>query len=367
MIKYFHAACALFAALYFAAPAPAAPIRVTVDGGTVVARREEPLRYGVCMNYLMDADDCDPQRKHPIRESLKKLGVKAVRWNEGEIGDKMIWSIPPFEKPDVHATHLRTPGTVHYNWRVDRDGKLKHPVMELDEAIAIARDLELELFIIVGIDAIWVAEPAVRGTDTAGRTDPVGEVITPMTDFPWATEGKTAREMIVAGTGDLAAYLAREAADVPVFLEIGNENYLGDANWKPEAYAAIVNALSRRDGDQGLERVRPRQPSEGTGHRLTQGSLLLRVPGHGRPGAADRVAGQQPPRGSGGLPGTEGLPRRGDPAGVPVRGDGPGGHPPGLRPGRRSARAEARRTAVARLPAAAVLAHRPPVRGAVTF
>ena len=222
----------------------AGPVQVVVDCGVEVARGSGPLRYGVCLNYLIDSDRYDASRKHTLRDSLRRLKVKAIRWNEGEIGDKMIWSIPPFRAPDAHVTHQRTPGTEHYNWRVDERGKMKK-AMELDEAIAIARDLEVELFIIVGIDAIWVEDPSVRGRDTSGRADPLGEVHKRMTDYDWAIEGKSAREMIVAGTAALARYLAEHAADVKVFLEIGNENYLGDASWKPEAYAQLVNQLSR--------------------------------------------------------------------------------------------------------------------------
>jgi len=232
------------AVIVFAVSSHAAPLKIDVDCSVKVARGSGPLKYGVCVNYLMDSDGYDTKRKHKIRESLRNLKVKAIRWNEGEIGDKMIWSIPPFEVPDAHATHLRKPGTVHYNWRVDANGKMKKPVMELDEAIAIARDLKLELFIIVGIDAIWVEDPSVRGKDTSGRFDEPGEVIKRMTDFKWGIKGKSAREMIVAGTTALARYLAKRAADIEVFLEIGNENYLGDANWKPECYARLVNELS---------------------------------------------------------------------------------------------------------------------------
>lgn len=99
-MKYLHVVCAVFAA----------PIRVTVDGDTVVARREAPLRYGVCMNYLMDGDRCDPQRKHPIRASLKKLGVKAVRWNEGEIGNENYLGDANW-KPAAYAAIVNALGT----------------------------------------------------------------------------------------------------------------------------------------------------------------------------------------------------------------------------------------------------------------
>ena len=238
-------AIAAASAVLLTSVASADPITIDVDCGVTIARRSSPLKYGVCMNYLIDSDGYDPKRKHTIRESLKHLNVKAIRWNEGEIGDKMIWSIPPFEVPDAHATHQRTPGTVHYNWRVDGNGKMKKS-MELDEAIAIAKDLGLELFIIVGIDAIWVEDPSVRARDTAGRADELGKVHKRMTDYGWAITGSSARQMIVAGTAALAHYLAQRAADIEVFLEIGNENYLGDANWKPESYAHLVNVLSRK-------------------------------------------------------------------------------------------------------------------------
>lgn len=229
-----------------AAPDPAKPLKIVVDGAEVIARGSAPLTYGICMDHIIDSDRFDPDRKHKIRDSLKALGVKAVRWNEGETGDKMIWSIPPFGKPDVHATHLRTPGTVHYNWRVNHeDGSFKHPVMELDEAIAIARDLESQLFIIVGIDAIWVESSGVRGRDTKGETDETGEIHKRMSDFPWATEGKSPEELIIASTSAMARYLAGHAKGIEVTLEIGNENYLGDASWKPEAYARLVNKLSK--------------------------------------------------------------------------------------------------------------------------
>jgi hypothetical protein len=218
-------------------------LTVTVDCGNVIARRPEPMRFGICMNYLIDSDNYDPKRKIKLRDSLRRLNVKAIRWNEGEVGDKMIWAIPPFTKPDAHATHLRTPGTVHHNWRVDESGKLKK-VMQLDEAIAVARDLGIELFLIVGIDAIWLDEPSIRAVDTSGKGDELGKVHKRMSDFPWMPKGNTARDIITEGTRALALYLGTHASDLEVFLEIGNENYLGDANWKPERYAELVNALA---------------------------------------------------------------------------------------------------------------------------
>ncbi|NQT88264.1 hypothetical protein HQ560_15960, partial [bacterium] len=172
-----HILCALAATLA-ALPclaAERAPLTVTVDCTDVVVRGAEPLKYGICMNYLIDSDSYDAKRKVKIRDSLKALNVKAIRWNEGEVGDKMIWSIPPFTTPNAHATHQRTPGTVHHNWRVDENGKIQK-AMQLDEAIAVAKDLGLELFVIVGIDAIWLEGPSVRALDTSGKSDELGAV-----------------------------------------------------------------------------------------------------------------------------------------------------------------------------------------------
>lgn len=243
--------CVFVLALAALVPFAGAEITVSVDCSEVVASGDAPLKYGVCVNYLIDSDDYSPDRERSLRDSLKDLNVKAIRWNEGEVGDKMIWSIPPFEQPNAHSTHLRTPGTVHNNWRVDENGKVER-AMQLDEVIAVARDLDVELYIIVGIDAIWVEDPSVRGTDTKGEGDPEGEVHKRMTDFAWATEGQSARDMIIAGTRGLALYLKEHAADLDIFLEIGNENYLGDANWKPDCYAEIANALAA-----AIKRVNP--------------------------------------------------------------------------------------------------------------
>ena len=57
-------------------------VRIEVDCSDVIAQRNEPMRYGACMNYLIDSDNYDPKRKIKIRESLRNLKVKAIRWNE---------------------------------------------------------------------------------------------------------------------------------------------------------------------------------------------------------------------------------------------------------------------------------------------
>lgn len=221
------------------------PVILTIHCDQPIVRADAPLRFGVNVNHVIGSDDYDPGRPVTLRDSLRALGVKAIRWNEGESGDKMIWSIPPFTKPDLHVTHDRRPATGHYRDHIDDAGKVIR-AMQLDEAIGVARDLSLELYIIVGIDAVWVDEPAVRARDQQGREAELGPVLKRMTDWPWAVEGASSRAMILDGTEALGRYLKRNADDVDVFLEIGNENYLGKALWKPEAYGEISNAVAAR-------------------------------------------------------------------------------------------------------------------------
>ncbi len=245
----------------------------TIHCSEVLVRGTHPLRFGINVNHIIGSDQYDLNRKKKIRDSLKELGVKAIRWNEGETGDKVIWSVPPFKKPDLHLTHERERTTHTFLDHVDREGKVLK-AMELDEAIGICRDLNLELYIIVGIDAIWVEDPSVRAKNTAGRFNTARTIFKQMADYSWAAQGKSARDMIIDGTEALAKYLARHAQDTEVFLEIGNENYLGESLWNPECYSELVNVLASK--------IKTQNPAVSVGAQLASQEEWTSVSDDGR-------------------------------------------------------------------------------------
>lgn len=72
-----------------------APELIVVDSTKVLRTFPQPP-IGINVNHLMDADSKRPPGTRPLTKALTDLGVKSLRFPEGELGDSYLWATPPF-------------------------------------------------------------------------------------------------------------------------------------------------------------------------------------------------------------------------------------------------------------------------------
>lgn len=198
-------------------------VNVEVNPGVVVKSGIPPKPIGISENVFLTSDRHYPGRKVSQVNSLKALGGQTVRGMEGNIGDFLVWSVPPYEKPAIRATAWH-PGRVYFSTHFNPDGTLLKP-MEFDEFLESGKAAGItEFFYVIGIDAIQVGP----GT--------------------WQHVITDAENVIVAAAEAQARYAKNFGAHM--WFEIGNEVDLDDkpdrhlSPWTPEAYAALVKRLS---------------------------------------------------------------------------------------------------------------------------
>lgn len=198
-------------------------VNVEVNPGVVVKSGIPPKPIGISENVFLTSDRHYPQRKISQVASLAALGGRTVRGMEGNIGDFLIWSVPPYEKPAIRATAWH-PGRVYFSTHFNPDGTLVKP-MEFDEFLESGTAAGItEFFYVIGIDAIQV-EP---GT--------------------WQYATLDVENAIVAAAEAQARYAKNRGARM--WFEIGNEVDLEDkperhlTPWSPEAYGKLVKRLS---------------------------------------------------------------------------------------------------------------------------
>lgn len=198
-------------------------VAVSVDTGKVVKGGLPPRPIGVSENVFLSSDRHYPDRKISQVETLKQLGGSTVRGMEGNIGDFLIWSVPPYEKPAIRAAAWNT-GRLYFGDHFNPDGTLKKP-MEFDEFLESGLKAGVkDFFYVIGIDALT----AERGEWSRLLEDPEKEIL---------------------AAAEAQARYAR-ARGVHVWFEVGNENDLVDKpaakmkDWTPEMYADITKKLS---------------------------------------------------------------------------------------------------------------------------
>jgi len=209
-------------------------VAVSVDAKAVLKAGLPPRPIGVSENVFFSSDRHYPQRKVSQVQSLKDLGGRTVRGMEGNIGDFLIWSVPPYEKPAIRSTAWH-PGRLYFGSHFHPDGTLQKP-MEFDEFLETGMKAGVtEFFYVVGIDAILIAP----GT--------------------WQRLLPDAEKEILRAAEAQARYARSRGARM--WYEIGNEVDLAEKpdkqlpDWEPAAYAELAKRLSAalKRGDPGAK------------------------------------------------------------------------------------------------------------------
>lgn len=135
--------------------------RIHVDTDTTLCDFKG-TKIGINVNYITDGIHLIHQPRS-IKDGLRELGVKFLRYPGGEKSDDYLWSTPPFEKPrpTLARTGLPEIRPQFMPYIDDNYSSLKPCVMDFDQFMELCRDLECEPYIVVCYDSMFI--PALPG------------------------------------------------------------------------------------------------------------------------------------------------------------------------------------------------------------
>lgn len=136
------------------------PENIAVDAGAIIRPVNRRI-LGINTNYLTDyaaIRDAGPGYAAALRE----LGVKSLRYPEGEMADAYLWSVAPFTAP---APTLARTGPNEWpsndpNWVQDYTRFVQAP-LQFDEFMAYAQAVGAEPTLVVAFDSMY--KPATPG------------------------------------------------------------------------------------------------------------------------------------------------------------------------------------------------------------
>ena len=119
---------------------------IRVDTGDVI-RTIEKSPLGINFNYMRDDDANTPDPDAPrLRDVLKDMGVKWVRYPGGEKSDHHRFALPPYDKP---APVVK--GTRHGEYTNELEG---YDLFDFDEFVEAAREMDAEPIVVVAYDSV---------------------------------------------------------------------------------------------------------------------------------------------------------------------------------------------------------------------
>src|SRR5262249_27681844 len=103
---------------------------------------------GINLDFFMDGGRF-PNAKHSVKDALKKMGVKYLRYPGGEKSDLYLFSVPPYDRSV--PTLARTAGLGDYPG-VIIDGRFTNDPLDFDEFMTICKADSAEPVIVVAAD-----------------------------------------------------------------------------------------------------------------------------------------------------------------------------------------------------------------------
>lgn len=162
-------------------------------------------------------------RARSFSEAAMEMKLKSLRWPEGELGESILWSLPPYKTSNLSPT-MRG-GVWPYNNTTVFDtvtGKPK-PMLNFDQFIRLCRQIGAEPFVIIPIDAV---------------------------QKPDGVHSYVSEEEILRNAVEMVRYSKAKGYKVK-YWEIGNENDMevsgtkSKQRWQAPEYANFVVKISR--------------------------------------------------------------------------------------------------------------------------
>ena len=125
--------------------------QVSVDFSVIIKTNAQGAS-GANLCWLLDSDKFRP-RPRSMKSALTDLGVGALRFPYGHLGDNYLWTTPPYENAINGltarvATKTSIPGK--WDWCVNADGTFKN-ALDFDEYIQLCKSIGAEPLIMVNV------------------------------------------------------------------------------------------------------------------------------------------------------------------------------------------------------------------------
>lgn len=121
---------------------------------------------GINFNFLMDGGRF-PHPKRSVAEAIKDMGMKYLRYPGGEKSDLYLFSVPPYNKPEVSLA--RTAGLGDYPGMMTKDGKFTYDPLDFDAFMQICESADAEPVLVVAADCYLV--PRKKGERVTSRAE----------------------------------------------------------------------------------------------------------------------------------------------------------------------------------------------------
>lgn len=131
---------------------------VGVEGAVVfnknkVLRTFETNPSGMNLNYFVD-DDKNLNPTHPLAESLKKMGVKYLRYPGGDKSDNNLFAEYPYTKVSPGLTRHGKGTSMGREWFLnEQEDDFRFDPLDFDEFMALCREVGAEPIVVVPCDS----------------------------------------------------------------------------------------------------------------------------------------------------------------------------------------------------------------------
>lgn len=194
--------------------------KVIINVDSVITNLQD-VGIGISVNHY--AEHSGVVRKTSFSEVAKDLGLKSLRWPEGELAESILWSEPPYDK--ASPVYSMRGNVWPYNSSVLFDQTTGQPLetLDFDQFISLCNEIEAEPIVIIPIDAVM-------------RPDGVYECVS--------------EERIIENAVEMVKYSKSKGYNVK-YWEIGNESdrdisgTKSKQRWTANEYANFVVKLSR--------------------------------------------------------------------------------------------------------------------------
>ena len=141
---------------------------VTIDP-TSILKLLDGVPIGINVNFYLDSDE-SMEAPRSIEETIKAMGVKYLRYPGGDKSDEYLFSKPPYDKAEPHASRKGRRASVGRSIFMTPDGMdYRNPPMDFDQFMELCHKTGCEPEIVVACDNRKNPHP--EGTYSATREE----------------------------------------------------------------------------------------------------------------------------------------------------------------------------------------------------
>ena len=176
---------------------------------------------GISLNHYTEHSGVS--RTVSFATASQTMKLKSLRWPEGELGESLMWSAPPYDKPNPTPTMRGGVWPCNSSTLFDQTTGKPRQTLDFDQFVQLCKQVNAEPFVIIPIDAVQKPD---------GVTSYVSE------------------EQILQNASEMVKYAKAKGYNIK-YWEIGNENDLDVSGtktkqrWPAQSYADFVVKISK--------------------------------------------------------------------------------------------------------------------------